>query len=62
MKQCRQWCFGTQAHARRHEINAWQECLTKGPRSRAGGLAIHDRRRADQTEITLPINTKVMVY
>ena len=32
------------------------------PRSRAGGLAIHDRRRADQTETPLPINTKVMTY
>ena len=59
--ECRQWRFGTQAHARRHEINAWQE-RAKEPRSRAGGLATHDRRRADQTEITLPINTKVMVY
>ena len=36
-------------------------CLAgaKEPRSRAGGLAIHGRRRADQTEITLPVNTKV---
>ena len=29
-------------------------------RSRAGGLMVHDGRRTDQTEITLPINIKVM--
>ena len=40
--------------ALRREVDAWQE------RSHAGELAIHDHRRADQTEITLPINIKAI--
>ena len=44
----------------RREVDAWQE--RRNPRSRARGLAIHDRRRTDQTEITLPINIKVIAY
>ena len=44
----------------RREVYAWQE--RSNSEGGARGLAIHDRRCADQTEIPLPINTKVMVY